>query len=133
MPTLHIRNGREGLAVSFRYQASPTPSITWRGTYPLTLRQDMVQPWKDVAYGRGPDAHLAVYHEAPDKRFVIKSHADAIHYLGLPASVVRAVSLQQMRLEDRVRADRKKSRQQAALLLIACGKQVEFGEALPMV
>ncbi|KAK8064216.1 hypothetical protein PG996_008868 [Apiospora saccharicola] len=132
LETLHIWNGREGLAASFRYQASP-PSITWRGTWPYTLRHEVIHPWKEVVYDRDPDAQLAVYHEAPDKRFVMKSHADAVHYLNLPASVIRPVSLQQIRLGDRVRAERRAVERQCMLNLIASGSDFGVDPAVRMV
>lgn len=103
---LHIWSGREGLAASFRYQASP-PSITWRGTWTHTLRDAVIYLWKEVAYVRNPEAQLAVYYEAPDNRLAMKSHADAVHYLNLPALVISPVSLQQIRLEDSVREERR--------------------------
>ncbi|KAK6840674.1 hypothetical protein PG995_016428 [Apiospora arundinis] len=132
LETLHIWNGREGLAASFRYQASP-PSITWRGTWPHTVRHDVIYPWTEVACDRDPAAQLAVYHEAIDKRFVMKSHADAVHYLDLPATVVRPVSLQQIRLDDRVRAERRAVERQCMLNAIASGSDFDFDPAVPMV
>ncbi|KAK8113498.1 hypothetical protein PG984_014024 [Apiospora sp. TS-2023a] len=132
LETLHIWNGREGLAASFRYQASP-PSITWRGTWPHTLRHEVIHPWKEVVYDRDPDAQLAVHHEAPDKRFVMKSHADAVHYLNLPASVIRPVSLQQIRLGDRVRVERRTVERQCMLNLIASGSDFGVDPAVRMV
>ena len=132
LETLHIWNGREGLAASFRYQASP-PSITWRGTWPHTLRHDSFYPWKEVACDRDPDAVLAVYQEAIDKRYVMKSHADAVHYLKLPATVIRPVSLQQIRLDDRVRAERRALERQYMLYLIASGSDLGCDPAVLMV
>ncbi|KAK8014231.1 hypothetical protein PG990_007527 [Apiospora arundinis] len=132
LETLHIWNGREPLAASFRYQASP-PSITWRGTWPHTLRHDVIYPWKEVAYDRDPDTQLAVYREAIDKRFVMKSHADAVHYLNLPATVIRPVSLQKIRLGDIVRAERRVVERQCMLNLITSGSNSEFDTAVPML
>lgn len=68
LETLHTRDGHEGPATSFRSQASP-PSATRRDTWPHALR-DVARSWEDVACDRNRDAQLAVYHEAPDKRFV---------------------------------------------------------------
>lgn len=41
-------------------------------------------------------------HEPDLDRATIKSHADAIHYLKLKNQVVRPISLQQIRMEQKV-------------------------------
>ncbi|KAI1398942.1 hypothetical protein F4819DRAFT_489112 [Hypoxylon fuscum] len=107
MPKLEmmdIWNGREGLATLFRYQSvkDRRPAvITWRGTWEFALQPPVIRAWEAVALGHGGDGSTIVK-ELLDVD-TIKSHGDAIHYLKLSGSVIRPVSLQQIRMEHKIR------------------------------
>jgi hypothetical protein len=52
LKSMEIWNGREGLAMLFRYQLTGEgqPAVlTWRGTWQFTLRAPIVQAWEAVA------------------------------------------------------------------------------------
>ncbi|KAI3325472.1 hypothetical protein HD806DRAFT_552748 [Xylariaceae sp. AK1471] len=87
--TMEIWNGRKGLAALFKYQAFRNiqqATITWRGTWELTMEPSIIQAWEAV--------------ERLDEA-AIKSHGDAIHYLMLSSNVIRPISLQQIRIEQK--------------------------------
>ncbi|BCS18667.1 uncharacterized protein APUU_11495S [Aspergillus puulaauensis] len=102
LETIEIWNGREGLAMLFRYQLARggRPAvITCRGTWEFALREPVVQAWEGVAlnnHGQG----CVIVKELLDNGVVIESHGDAIHHSSL---VIRPVSLQQTRMEHRIR------------------------------
>ncbi|KAH7159821.1 hypothetical protein B0J13DRAFT_580996 [Dactylonectria estremocensis] len=80
LQTMEIWNGRKGQAMLFKYQligGVQPASLTCRGT--------------------------VVVKKLLDSGTVIKSHGDAIHYLKLSKSGIRPVSLQQIRMEHRIR------------------------------
>lgn len=112
MPNLElfeIWNGRAGLAALFRYQTSkymrdprytqPTV-ITWRATWEFTLRPLVIQGWETVTHRHHGNTYII------DRQLVdanlIKSHADAIHHLGISKLVIRPVSLRQIQTEHMV-------------------------------
>ncbi|KAK3379781.1 hypothetical protein B0T24DRAFT_647243 [Lasiosphaeria ovina] len=88
LKTMEIWNGRKGLAALFKYQALlPTRQarITWRGTWILNIEPFVIQAWEAE--------------QLEEAR--IKSHSDAIHYLMLSSQVIRPISLQQIRIEQK--------------------------------
>lgn len=105
LETMEIWNGREGLAMLFRYQLARggRPAvITCRGTWEFALRTPVVQAWEGVAlknHGQG----CVIVKDLLDDGVVIESHGDAIHHLKLSSLVIRPVSLQQIRMEHRIR------------------------------
>jgi hypothetical protein len=104
LKSMEIWNGRERLAMLFRYQLTGEgqPAVlTWRGTWQLTLRAPVAQAWEAVALkhcGHKP----VIVEEMLDAGVVVKSHGDAIHHLKLLSLVIRPVSLQQIRMEHRI-------------------------------
>lgn len=114
LETMEIWNGKQGLAMVFRYQsARGRPAvITCRGTWEFDLRPATLQAWEAVAmkrYGLG----TVVSKELLDIGHIIKSHGDAIHHLKLLVSVVRPVSLWQIQREhafDKEHINEKRSR-----------------------
>ncbi|KAI0133733.1 hypothetical protein BJ170DRAFT_699613 [Xylariales sp. AK1849] len=84
---MEIWNGRKGLAALFKYQAFRNiqqATITWRA---VVHQYD----------GR----RLSLVQERLDEA-AIKSHGDAIHYLMLSSQVIRPISLQQIRIEQKI-------------------------------
>ncbi|KAH8903304.1 hypothetical protein BR93DRAFT_918646 [Coniochaeta sp. PMI_546] len=84
LKTLEIWNGRKGLAALFKYQAFrhvQQAVMLWKGTWNLTMDSSSIQAWEAAA---------------------IKSHGDAIHYLMLSGQVIRPISLQQIRREQKL-------------------------------
>lgn len=76
-------------------------SLTWRSTWDFALQPSVLQAWKEVAlYHHSHVSDIVMELLVPD---TIKSHGDAIHYLKLLKPVIRPVSLQQIRLEHRIR------------------------------
>lgn len=99
LETMELWNGRKRLATLFQYQ-SKHAAITWRSTWDFTLLDLVIPAWKVVASTHG--AELVVRKEVLNIRADIKSHGDAIHYLKLSNPVVRPISLQQIRTENKV-------------------------------
>ncbi|KAJ6104342.1 hypothetical protein N7523_010662 [Penicillium sp. IBT 18751x] len=105
LKSMEIWNGREGLAMLFRYQLTGEwqPAVlTWRGTWQFTLRAPIVRAWEAVALKHCSHKCLIV-EEMLDAGVVIKSHGDAIHHLEFSNLVIRPISLQQIRMEHRIR------------------------------
>ncbi|KAH8755028.1 hypothetical protein F5883DRAFT_430874 [Diaporthe sp. PMI_573] len=100
LKTMELWNGRKTLATLFKYQ-SRHATITWRSTWDFALLPLVIPAWEGVArkYGAG---ELVVRKEMLNVRADIKSHGDAIHYLELSHPVVRPISLQQIRTENKV-------------------------------
>lgn len=105
MPQLEIMeiwNGRKGLAAVFKYQAfrdNQQAIITWRGTWKLTIEPSIIQAWEAVVHqydGWRFDLIQERLEEA-----AIKSHGDAIQNLMLSCEVIRPISLQQIRTEQK--------------------------------
>lgn len=104
LESMEIWNGREGSAMLFRYQLAleEQPAVlTCRGTWEFTLRPPVVQAWEAVALKRG--SHRFIIVEELLDAGVVKSHGDAIYHLKFLNSVIRPVSLQQIRMEHRIR------------------------------
>ena len=99
LKTMEIWNGREGLASLFSYHAAQAGSvITWTGTWELALQPTVIQAWRKVSLRHGSrDYRVATKLLDPA---VVKSHGDAIYHLNMSTSVIRPVSLQQIRMED---------------------------------
>jgi hypothetical protein len=105
LKTMEIWNGREGLAMLFRYQTAPngqSATITLRGTFELALRPTVARAWDAVAlqHRHGKVAILSGSIDAG----IIRSHGDALCHLGLSMQVIRPVSLRQILKEHQVRA-----------------------------
>lgn len=106
LETMEIWNGRKGFAALFKYQASRKyrqATITWRGTWRLTrihMDDSVIQAWEAVI--RQYDGWRLNFDQERLDEALINSHADAIHYLGFSSQVIRPVSLQQIRMEQKV-------------------------------
>lgn len=104
LKSMEIWNARERLAMLFRYQVTgeEQPAVmTWRGTWELTLPPSVIEAWEAVALkhcGHG----CIVVGELLDAD-VVRFHGDAIHHLKFLNPVIRPVSLEQIRMEHRVR------------------------------
>ncbi|KAL7813752.1 hypothetical protein V8C26DRAFT_404744, partial [Trichoderma gracile] len=104
LETMEIWNGSEGLAMVFRYKRAPAmgmAEITMRGTWEFTLHPAVVNAWETAAkrhccYG------CTVERELLDAA-AVTSYADAIHHLRLSHPVIRPISLEQIRMEQRIR------------------------------
>lgn len=104
LETMEIWNGREGLAMLFKYQLArggQSAVITCRGTWEFALRTPVVQAWEGVALNTHGHKCVIVKNLLDDG-VVIESHGDAIHHLKLSSPVIRPVSLQQIRMEHRI-------------------------------
>lgn len=102
LETMEIWNGRQGLAALFKYQVfhdREEATITWRGTWQLSMEESSTQAWEAVIDQYG-GFRLNWVQEHLDEA-VIKSHGDAIHHLMLSSSVIRPISLQQIQMEHR--------------------------------
>lgn len=88
------------MATLFQYQSKHV-AITWRSTWDFTLLDLVIPAWEVVARIHG-GKELVVRKELLNIRGDIKSHGDAIHYLKLSNPVVRPISLQQIRSENKV-------------------------------
>ncbi|KAI3330381.1 hypothetical protein F4824DRAFT_492287 [Ustulina deusta] len=84
--TMEIWNGRKGLAALFKYQA-------------LRDIQQAIITWRAVVH-QYDGWRLNLVQERLDEA-AIKSHGDAIHYLMLSSQVIRPISLQQIRIEQK--------------------------------
>jgi len=102
LEAMEIWNGRKGLAALFKYQAFrdiQQAIIIWRGTWKLTIEPSTIQAWEAVVHqndGWGFNLVQELLDEA-----AIKSHVDAIHDLMLSSEVIRPISLQQIRIEQK--------------------------------
>lgn len=103
LETMEIWTGQEGSAMLFRYQVVKDEKrsiITRRGTWRLVMWPRLVQAWEAVAL-QSHGGKLTVVEELLEGR-LIKSHGDAIHHLEVSKSVIRPMSLHQIRLERRI-------------------------------
>ncbi|KAK2765014.1 hypothetical protein FQN54_008713 [Arachnomyces sp. PD_36] len=101
LETMEIWNGRKGLAALFKYQAfrnTQQATILWRGTWTLAMDPSTIEAWEAVVYQY--NGKLNLVQERLDEA-AIKSHGDAIHYLMLSSQVIRPISLQQIRIEQK--------------------------------
>ncbi|OAL25434.1 hypothetical protein AYO20_10468 [Fonsecaea nubica] len=102
LETMEIWNGRQGSAALFKYQVfhdRQEATITWRGTWQLTMEPSLIQAW-EVVVGRYGGYRLNSVPESLHEA-AIKSHADAIHHLMLSSPVIRPISLQQIQREQK--------------------------------
>ncbi|KAK4147224.1 uncharacterized protein C8A04DRAFT_34417 [Dichotomopilus funicola] len=104
LESMEIWHGRKGLAVVFRYRvvrSARHATITWRATWGLTMSASLIRDWKAVVHRRYDDTwSLGVVQERLDP-VTIASHGDAILSLKLSGEVIRPVSLQQIRMEQK--------------------------------
>ncbi|KAF5011673.1 hypothetical protein FDECE_2248 [Fusarium decemcellulare] len=107
LQVMEIWNGQQGLAMVFRYRSGGRGKpggqpavVTRRGTWEFTLQPSVIQAWQAVAV-KHQDIGPVFVDEVLD-RDTVKSHGDAIHYLELSGSVIRPVSLQQIRIEHQI-------------------------------
>lgn len=101
LTAMDIWNGRKRLAAAFQYRVfeeSHHTTITWKSTWEFDMPQPVLESWDAVALHHART--LDVWEEWLDERD-IKSHADAIHHLGLANRVIQKVSLQQIQLEQK--------------------------------
>ncbi|ROW08682.1 hypothetical protein VPNG_06445 [Cytospora leucostoma] len=106
LETMEVWNGRKDLASLFKYQAfrkTQQATITWRGPWTLTMEPSVIEAW-DAVMLMYDGWRLNLVQERLDKA-AIKSHGDAIHYLMLSGQVLRPISLQQIRMEQKVMED----------------------------
>ncbi|USP78431.1 hypothetical protein yc1106_05705 [Curvularia clavata] len=95
LKTMVLWNSEPGHACAVIYQRHTTMAeLTWRGTWNLELRDDVVESWKKVASSPYLRLEKEVLRDVD-----IRSHGDAIHYLRLPDGIVDAESLSQIRYE----------------------------------
>lgn len=102
LETMEIWNGRKGLAALFKYQAfrdRQQATIIWRGTWKLTIEPSIIQAWEAIIH-QHDGWRLNLVQERLDEA-AIKSHGDAIYYLMLSSQVIRPISLQQIRIEQK--------------------------------
>lgn len=105
LETMELWNGREGLAMMFRYQKArgvQPATFTVRGTFDLTLEPTVTEVWDAVAF-RDHYGKIA-YQSSSIHPSAIRSHGDAICHLGLSIEVVRPISLRQILHEHQLRA-----------------------------
>ncbi|CAI6096873.1 unnamed protein product [Clonostachys chloroleuca] len=98
LQTLEIWEGRKGLAALFKYQSRPA-RLAWKATWYFRMPDSVTRAWDEVGmmfYG----LDCAVVKQLLDGA-AIKSHADSIVQLRLSQTIVRPVSLQQIRREQR--------------------------------
>ncbi|KAK0638828.1 hypothetical protein B0T16DRAFT_462567 [Cercophora newfieldiana] len=95
LETMELWNAEEGLACVFQYRAARAwdcpAKITWRSTWSLQLRDDVIEAWKPVAARKDAcRAGLEVRVEEIDGTG-IRSHGEAIPHLRLETEVARPV------------------------------------------
>ncbi|KAL7788114.1 hypothetical protein V8C43DRAFT_316774 [Trichoderma afarasin] len=89
LKTMEIWNGRKGVAALFKYQVFQDVQqarIIWRSTWEFIMEPPVIRAWEAF--------------ELLDEA-TIKSHGDAIGHLMLSGQVIRPISLQQIRIEQR--------------------------------
>ncbi|KAK4084357.1 uncharacterized protein Triagg1_837 [Trichoderma aggressivum f. europaeum] len=95
--------GREGLAALFKYEFIPghlrQSVVTWRATWCMSIQPRVLEAWEGVVRNGGgyPGGVDVVYETVNDH---ITSHADAIVSLKLSETVLRPISLQQIKREQ---------------------------------
>ncbi|KAL4952440.1 hypothetical protein BDW69DRAFT_167690 [Aspergillus filifer] len=86
---LKIWNGREGLAMLFRYRViGGRAELNTKGTWQFALRPSVVQAWEEVARKHHEFGSLLTVEELLDPGVLVNSHGDAIHHLKLLNPVV---------------------------------------------
>ncbi|RSL56391.1 hypothetical protein CEP54_008859 [Fusarium duplospermum] len=97
LETMTLWNGAKGEACAFTW-CRQDASVSWRGTWDFQLEPSVLDAWKAVA------DEYARHEFTVSERLLtqeIRSHGDAILYLGLQ-SVVDDVSLRQIRRENNI-------------------------------
>ncbi|KAI0384960.1 hypothetical protein F5Y04DRAFT_202172 [Hypomontagnella monticulosa] len=117
LENMEIWNGEKRSAMLFRYQhrrchsqpgTQRPAAIIWKGTWTRAiisrLRPRVTDAWEAVAKQQNSwvlDIVEELLSESDAAK--IKSHGDAIYYLNLSSSVVRPISLRQIRMEQIIR------------------------------
>jgi hypothetical protein len=102
LETMKIWNGRKGLAALFQYQTfrnTQQATIIWRGTWTLAMNSSTIEAWEAVVHQHNGWKLNLVQKQLNEA--AIKSHGDAIHYLMLSSQIIRPISLQQIRMEQK--------------------------------
>ncbi|KAK4059606.1 hypothetical protein Trihar35433_10653 [Trichoderma harzianum] len=102
LKTMEIWNGRKGVAPLFKYQVFHNVQqarVIWRGTWEFIMEPSVIRAWEAFVQQRH-GWRLDLTQELLDEA-AIKSHGDAIGYLMLSGQVIRPISLQQIRIEQR--------------------------------
>lgn len=100
---MEIWYGRERLAALFKYEFIPghlrQSVVTWRATWDMNIQPRVIEAWEGVVCSRGgyPRGVDVVYETVNEH---ITSHVDAIVSLGLSETVLRPISLQQIKREQ---------------------------------
>ncbi|KAL6829665.1 hypothetical protein J3E69DRAFT_354992 [Trichoderma sp. SZMC 28015] len=100
---MEIWYGREGLAALFKYEFITghlqQSVVTWRATWDMSIQPRVIGAWEGVVCSRGgyPSGVDVVYETVNEH---ITSHVDAIISLGLSETVLRPISLQQIKREQ---------------------------------
>ncbi|KAK8041584.1 hypothetical protein PG994_014591 [Apiospora phragmitis] len=79
--------------------AGPATTITWRGTWELTMEPCVIQALEAVVHRYGGWS-LNIFQKRLDEADM-KSLDEAIHHLMLSGQVIRPISLQQIRIEQK--------------------------------
>ncbi|KAH8125756.1 hypothetical protein FP744_10002425 [Trichoderma asperellum] len=100
---MEIWYGREGLATLFKYEFIPDylrqSVVTWRATWCMSIQPRVIEAWEGVVRSRGRyPGGVDVVYEAVNEH--ITSHVDAIVSLKLSETVLRPISLQQIKREQ---------------------------------
>ncbi|KKO97387.1 hypothetical protein THAR02_10514 [Trichoderma harzianum] len=100
---MEIWYGREGLAALFKYEFIighlRQSVVTWRATWNMNIQPRVIEAWEGVVCSRGgyPGGVDVVYETVKEH---ITTHVDAIVSLGLSETVLRSISLQQIKREQ---------------------------------
>lgn len=100
---MEIWYGREGLATLFKYEFIPDylrqSVVTWRATWCMSIQPRVIEAWEGVVRSRGRyPGGVDVVYEAVNEH--ITSHVDAIVSVKLSETVLRPISLQQIKREQ---------------------------------
>ncbi|KAL6874753.1 hypothetical protein J3F83DRAFT_728589 [Trichoderma novae-zelandiae] len=100
---MEIWYGGEGLATLFKYEFIPghlrQSVVTWRATWCMSIQPQVIEAWEGVVSSRGGNpGGVDVVYEAVNEH--ITSHADAIVSLKLSGTVLRPISLQQLKRQQ---------------------------------
>ncbi|KAH7276128.1 hypothetical protein B0J15DRAFT_541102 [Fusarium solani] len=95
LQTMILWNGAKGEACAFTYNRADS-SVTWRGTWEMKPGQKVANAWRKMDHENCRQPFRVKSEVISNK---ILSHGDAVHHLGLPASVIDPVSLWQIRNE----------------------------------
>ncbi|KAL7912251.1 hypothetical protein GGI35DRAFT_468497 [Trichoderma velutinum] len=100
---MEIWYGREGLATLFQYEFIPgylrQSVLTWRATWRMIIQPRVIEAWEGVVRSRGGySSGVDVVYESVNEH--ITSHVDAIVNLKLSETVIRPISLQQIKRDE---------------------------------